>query len=412
MSNQFPETKKWRILSLLVFLFIVSNTKLISQSSNYCMSFDGLDDLAIAPTSVMAKVGAGDFTFETWLQGTESVQNTNPTIFSNRNSINGSGVVLFLSEPPSNGSFRILTIQIEGVSFALPNNGTYNASLLDGTCHHIAISKETNSLLFIIDGNFVGQLSISNPLLSVDSGTPLAIGTDLLASNYFEGLLWDIRIWNEARDLSLIQPLINTYLPEVQSELVANWQMNEGIGQITFDNSLCNQDLFLGGTDCNEQSDPIWFDIPCPLNNPFVDENCPQDIIHAEPFIPTQQVYQSANTIKSTAIIEQGEFIGYDATNYVELDSGFEVRQGALFEAAIGGCIPATPSCLNLIEPAEQSIVASSSPSFSWNISPSSLEACGPPFQYEITILEVGTCLLYTSPSPRDRTRSRMPSSA
>ena len=29
-----------------------------------------------------------------------------------------------------------------------------------------------------------------------------------------------------------------------------------------------------------------------------------------------------------------------------------------------------------------------------------------------IVVGEVGTCLLYTSPSPRDRTRSRMPSSA
>ena len=28
------------------------------------------------------------------------------------------------------------------------------------------------------------------------------------------------------------------------------------------------------------------------------------------------------------------------------------------------------------------------------------------------TVGDVGTCLLYTSPSPRDRTRSRMPSSA
>ena len=33
--------------------------------------------------------------------------------------------------------------------------------------------------------------------------------------------------------------------------------------------------------------------------------------------------------------------------------------------------------------------------------------------QYEIfKPAELGTCLLYTSPSPRDRTRSRMPSSA
>ena len=28
------------------------------------------------------------------------------------------------------------------------------------------------------------------------------------------------------------------------------------------------------------------------------------------------------------------------------------------------------------------------------------------------TVTEIGACLLYTSPSPRDRTRSRMPSSA
>ena len=30
----------------------------------------------------------------------------------------------------------------------------------------------------------------------------------------------------------------------------------------------------------------------------------------------------------------------------------------------------------------------------------------------KINIVELGACLLYTSPSPRDRTRSRMPSSA
>ena len=34
-------------------------------------------------------------------------------------------------------------------------------------------------------------------------------------------------------------------------------------------------------------------------------------------------------------------------------------------------------------------------------------------FQYAISeTIEAGICLLYTSPSPRDRTRSRMPSSA
>ena len=35
----------------------------------------------------------------------------------------------------------------------------------------------------------------------------------------------------------------------------------------------------------------------------------------------------------------------------------------------------------------------------------------GQPIKYELD-KDSGTCLLYTSPSPRDRTRSRMPSSA
>ena len=36
----------------------------------------------------------------------------------------------------------------------------------------------------------------------------------------------------------------------------------------------------------------------------------------------------------------------------------------------------------------------------------------GSTLSYLIDILAYNTCLLYTSPSPRDRTRSRMPSSA
>ena len=34
------------------------------------------------------------------------------------------------------------------------------------------------------------------------------------------------------------------------------------------------------------------------------------------------------------------------------------------------------------------------------------------PFAAQIAAEKAGSCLLYTSPSPRDRTRSRMPSSA
>ena len=38
---------------------------------------------------------------------------------------------------------------------------------------------------------------------------------------------------------------------------------------------------------------------------------------------------------------------------------------------------------------------------------------CDPKFAVEdVSLLSIGTCLLYTSPSPRDKRQSRMPSSA
>ena len=46
---------------------------------------------------------------------------------------------------------------------------------------------------------------------------------------------------------------------------------------------------------------------------------------------------------------------------------------------------------------------------------PQAFEAFMSPYQQQVidtTLTEFDSCLLYTSPSPRDRTRSRMPSSA
>ena len=43
---------------------------------------------------------------------------------------------------------------------------------------------------------------------------------------------------------------------------------------------------------------------------------------------------------------------------------------------------------------------------------PEGVSKVQPGDEIKIEIETIGTCLLYTSPSPRDRTRSRMPSSA
>jgi len=48
--------------------------------------------------------------------------------------------------------------------------------------------------------------------------------------------------------------------------------------------------------------------------------------------------YESSNWIRSTANINTGARVDYDATNYVQLDPGFTVSGGAVFNGFINGC--------------------------------------------------------------------------
>lgn len=48
--------------------------------------------------------------------------------------------------------------------------------------------------------------------------------------------------------------------------------------------------------------------------------------------------YESSNWIRSTANINSGAKVDYDAANYIQLDGGFRVNGGATFNAFIDGC--------------------------------------------------------------------------
>ena len=56
--------------------------------------------------------------------------------------------------------------------------------------------------------------------------------------------------------------------------------------------------------------------------------------------------------------------------------------------------------------------VAGNSNDISGNVSLNTTASGRTLVKIDVTGVPAGTCLLYTSPSPRDRTRSRMPSSA
>ncbi len=72
----------------------------------------------------------------------------------------------------------------------------------------------------------------------------------------------------------------------------------------------------------------------------FIIGNCDSDLTLNLPVVPSgvQVKEEAANSIISTAVINEQSDVIYDAGNCVELQPGFEVKQSALFEAFLDGC--------------------------------------------------------------------------
>lgn len=76
----------------------------LSWAQSNCLNFDGSNDYISANN-----IASNDFTFEAWVKGDESVQNTHPMIFSNRSS--SPWGTLFL--PQSLGRFGLQNVERE-----------------------------------------------------------------------------------------------------------------------------------------------------------------------------------------------------------------------------------------------------------------------------------------------------------
>ena len=90
----------------------------------------------------------------------ESLQKTHPIIFSNRSQV-GVGSKLFFHDLWGGFQYKMLAVQLNGVNKFLINNGTYNGSLLAGICHHVAVSRKSDTLYFYADGALIYQNTLA-----------------------------------------------------------------------------------------------------------------------------------------------------------------------------------------------------------------------------------------------------------
>ncbi|MBT8231398.1 MAG: T9SS type A sorting domain-containing protein [Bacteroidia bacterium] len=248
----------------------------LSAQEYASLSFNGQDNYVEIEDSPLNEIGSGDFTFEAWINGEESKQTSHPMIFSNRgpSPSGGGGVLFFFHNKWRDSKTKILSVQIDEVNYKFENNGTLNASLLDGQCHHVAVTRKDSILSFYADGQLFGESRIITSPASVSLERSLLIGKDLPTNNTFNGIISQVRIWNVAKTKDELNNAKDVSLSGNESGLVAYYEMQDFKGQVLTDKTG-NHHGRLGDSILEDVTDPAWICSGCVKLN-ILDEGVDQ----------------------------------------------------------------------------------------------------------------------------------------
>ncbi len=225
-------------------------------NENNALKFDGVDDYIETSSSALDQITDGDFTFETWINGDENLAGNHPTIFCNRPNTS-SGMKFFFHNIWGGASHKMLAVQLAGVNYFVLNNGTFNATLLDGTCHHVAITRAGDLLSFYADGVLFGTKTISG-VPNIATGLNNRIGLTRGNKFPFNGMISDARIWNTARtNVEIAVNMNKAVVVKNNPNLVSYFKLNKGKNQSIKDR-VSKEKTFLGSSNEVDNNDPNW----------------------------------------------------------------------------------------------------------------------------------------------------------
>ncbi len=150
-------------------------------------------------------------------------------------------------------------------------NGWYNLTansfpaIDDGLCHHIAVVRNKGYITFILDGKTTGVKAV--PVgwgLFKKSNNYLYTGYDN-SDKAFIGEIFETRLWNVARTFDQINANEDVKLSATETNLVADWSIEEYDGQLIHDRSKNNNTAYLGFSPAEEGNDPELLDEFCTM---------------------------------------------------------------------------------------------------------------------------------------------------
>ena len=233
-------------------------------SMGRCLVFDGADDQVTLSSTAVNAIGTGDFTVEAEIRAVEADQLQHPRILSNRDQVDN-GFLFGFHGVWGGSNHKMINMQLDGLNYILINNGSYNGSLMDGTCHHIAVTKSADSLRFYADGMHIGSKVLQGAPSTTTTATSMLIGNDAPDPQPFNGNIAQLRVWNEARSAAEIVANMGVSIPGNTPGLVGYWEMNDAGGQLVQDKTT-TADGLLGTASILESGDPIWVEDCCDLS--------------------------------------------------------------------------------------------------------------------------------------------------
>jgi len=202
---------------------------LFSYSQTYNqLGFDGIDDYVNLNSVSQSMVGSTSYTIEFWMS-------------TDGSTISGNYKSLFAINDASPGDNKLL-IMIAGQAFATPNrllvyddtggSGSFeitsSTSINDGKCHHIAYVRNGNTGIAYLDGVLIGTHTANNVLTS-NNRYSLGQEWDLTnPSDFFKGMIDEVRIWSTSRTIGDIQNNMMNELTGNETGLIAYYNMNQG----------------------------------------------------------------------------------------------------------------------------------------------------------------------------------------
>ena len=208
--------------------WVVSN----NSTTTYCQSnpaatlhFDGVNDYLISSNVSGLPSGAVPFTASVWVNTAASTLQT---------------MMDFAGVSVSSNASGDLVLKIGA------NDHVTSAAIADNAWHHVAVIRgATNEVNVLVDGTSVLTVTDASAL----SGSELRVGSTVSGTNYYEGLLDELRIWNKAVDVSDIAYKRSCELDNGTSGLVVYYKFNQG--NDGSDNSLITQAVDASGRNNN-----------------------------------------------------------------------------------------------------------------------------------------------------------------